>query len=454
MSIQRIRVLLLDPDDASRLNQKSLLETWNFEVGESRDAAEALEFIKKHEPAIVISDLVTPQLDGLKLLQSMRDKGMLETTSFVVLSSHADINAAVEAVKLGASDYLSKPVDVVRLKVLLEKISKTIANEREMRQLKDKVRKLGTFGRLNGSTPQMKSVFKQIQVIAPTSAYALIVGESGVGKELLAKAIHQNSKRHDKPYIAINCAAIPEALLEAELFGKEHDVDGHSVREPGAFELADKGTLFLDEIAEVSLDLQSKILRVLEGGTLRHLGGKTEFSVDIRVIAATTHDLEQAVDEGTFREDLFYRLNVFSIKVPALRERAEDIPLLALTFVHEFNLKNDRHVHGFSHEALNLLKKYSWSGNVRELKNVVERAVVVCKGDTIEVTDLPEALTSKAKKAPTVEFRLGQTMDDVERDFLFHTLSFVDGNKTKAARMLNISLKTLHNKLAKYKSSV
>ncbi len=325
----------------------------------------------------------------------------------------------------------------------------------EMVQLRDKVRKLGTFGSLNGSTPKMKAVFKQVQVIAPTNASVLITGESGTGKQLVAKAIHQNSKRASEPYISINCATVTEPLLEGELFGKEHtDSHGKTISEPGAFELAHKGTLFLDEVEAISPDLQHKILRTLEAGVMRRVGGKTEVAVDLRVIGATNKDLEESVEEGLFREDLFYRLNVFSIKIPALRDRAEDIPLLAYNFIEEFNLKNDRHVKGITNDAMSLLKKYSWTGNVRELKNVIERAVIQCKGEHLDVGDLPETLTHKAHKAPTLSFRLGQTMEDVEKEFLFHTLSYVDGNKTKAAKMLDISLKTLHNKLSKYKSSV
>lgn len=455
VSKAKIRILVIDDEANAREGLKDLLEGWEFEVAVAENGRLGFEAVKKFQPAIILSDLVMPEMDGLALLNILREEGFLNLTTFIILSAHGNINTAVEAIKNGAYDFLTKPLDVVRLKILLEKIANRSALEKEMGLLRDKVRKLGTFGKLNGSTPKMKAVFKQIQVIAPTTASVLITGESGTGKELVAKAVYLGSKRKDKPYIAINCSVVAKSLLERELFGHDKDVTlGFKTQEAGCFELADGGTVFLDEINELSPELQIKLLGVLETGSLRRLGGKKEIQVDARVIVATSRNLDEAVEEGAFRADLLDRLNVFSIKIPALRERAEDIPLLAHTFLEEFNLKNDKAVKGISREAMHLLKTYSWSGNVRELKNVIERAVVVSKSDSLDVEDLPETLTSKAHKAPTVQFRLGQTMEDVEKEFLFHTLSYVDGNKTKAAKLLDISLKTLHNKLAKYKSSI
>jgi len=451
----KLRVLIVDDEENAREGLKELLDSWGYEVALAADGKAGLDLVKRFQPNVILSDLIMPELNGMDLLDKLKSEKLLGDSVVIILSAHGKIDTAVESIKKGAYDFLTKPVDVVRLKILLENISKRSLVDQEMAVLRDKVRRLGTFGKLNGTTPKMKSVFKQIQVIAPTTASVLITGESGTGKELVAKAIHQNSKRKDKPYIAINCAAIPESLLENELFGHDKGAfTGAVSQEGGCFELADGGTIFLDEIGEMTPDMQTKLLRVLENGTFRRIGGKKEIQVDVRVIAATNRNLEEHVEEGGFREDLFYRLNVFSIKLPPLRDRAEDLPLLAQNFVEEFNLKCDKSVKGLSREALNVVKKYSWPGNVRELKNVIERAVIVCTGDFIDVGDLPENLTSKAHKAPSVEFRLGQTMEDVERDFLFHTINYVDGNKTKAAKMLNISLKTLHNKLAKYKSSV
>jgi DNA-binding NtrC family response regulator len=453
--IAKLRVLIVDDEEHARDGLNDLLQAWGYETALAPDGRIAFEMAKRFQPHVVLSDLVMPELDGMGLLAQLAEEKLTPAISVIILSAHGNIDTAVEAIKKGAYDFLTKPVDVVRLRILLENLAKRAQVDQEMLSLRDKVRRLGTFSNLNGSTPRMKTIFKQIQVIAPTTASVLITGESGTGKELVAKAIHHQSKRKDKPYIALNCAAIPETLLENELFGHEKGAfTGAIAQDLGCFELADGGTIFLDEIGEMPPDMQTKLLRVLENGTFRRIGGKKEIQVDVRVIAATNRNLEETVEEGGFREDLFYRLNVFGIKLPPLRERSEDIPLLAQTFIEEFNLKTDRLVKGMSRDAMNVIKKYSWPGNVRELKNVIERAVIVCQQDYIDVADLPENLTSKASKAPTVEFRLGQTMEDVERDFLFHTINFVDGNKTKAAKMLNISLKTLHNKLAKYKSSV
>jgi DNA-binding NtrC family response regulator len=451
----KIRVLVVDDESNAREGLKDLLETWGYEVFAGQDVRAGFDAVKKFQPAIIITDLKMPENDGMAFIHLLKEEQLMEHTHVIILSAHGDIQTAVEATKLGVEEFLTKPVDVSRLKLLLEKIGTRSRVYEEMLLLRDKVRKLGTFGKLNGSTPKMKAIFKQIQVIAPTSAPVLIIGESGTGKELVAKAVHQNSKRKERIYLPVNCAAIPPSLLESELFGHEKGAfTGAVAQKLGCFELAHMGTLFLDEIGEMSPDLQSKLLRVLEDGSFRRLGGKAEQKVDVRVVAATNRNLEEAVEEGQFREDLYYRLNVFNIDLPPLRERLEDMPLLVQSFVEEFNVKNDRNVRGVSRDALRILKKYSFPGNVRELKNVIERAVIVSQNDVIEPEDLPENLTKKAQKAPTVEFDLGLPMEEIEKEWLFHTINYVNGNKTKAAKILNISLKTLHNKLNKYKSSV
>jgi len=451
----KIRVLVVDDEANAREGLKDLLENWGYEVFIASDVRGGFDAVKRFQPAIILTDLKMPENDGMALVHLLKEEKLLELTHVVIISAHGSIDTAVEAVKIGVEEFLTKPLDVGRLKITLEKISGRARVFEEMLLLRDKVRKLGTFGKLNGSTPRMKDVFKQVQIIAPTSAPVLITGESGTGKELVAKAIHQNSKRKERAYIPVNCAAIPSTLLESELFGHEKGAfTGAIALKEGCFELADKGTLFLDEIGEMTPDLQSKLLRVLEDGRFRRVGGTKEIEVDVRVVAATNKVLEEAVEEGTFREDLYYRLNVFHIILPTLRERAEDIPLLIQSFIEEFNVKNDKDVKGVSREALRILKNYSWPGNVRELKNVMERAVIVSTNDVIEPEDLPETLMARAAKAPNVEFSLGTSMEEVERQYLFHTINFVDGNKTKAAKLLGISLKTLHNKLNKYKSSI
>lgn len=451
----RIRVLVVDDEANAREGLKDLLESWGYEVYTAGDVRDGFDAVKKFQPAIILTDLKMPENDGMALVHLLKEERLLDHTHVIIISAHGSIDTAVEAIKIGVEEFLTKPLDVGRLKITLEKIVSRSRVYEEMLLLRDKVRKLGTFGKLNGSTPRMKEVFKQIQIIAPTSAPVLITGESGTGKELVAKAIHQNSKRKERSYIPVNCAAIPASLLESELFGHEKGAfTGAIQQKEGCFELAHQGSLFLDEIGEMNPDLQSKLLRVLEDGKFRRVGGTKEISVDVRVIAATNKNLEEAVEEGGFREDLYYRLNVFHIQLPQLRERPEDIPLLIQSFIEEFNVKNDKHIQGVSRDALKILRAYSWPGNVRELKNVMERAVIVSRNDVIEPEDLPETITSRAGKAPSVEFNLGTTMEEVEKQYLFHTINFVDGNKTKAAKLLGISLKTLHNKLNKYKSSV
>lgn len=451
----KIRILVVDDEANAREGLKDLLEGWGYDVATAEDVRTAFEAIKRFQPVIILTDLKMPGNDGMTLLHLLNEEKLLDSTHVLICSAHGDIETAVEATKQGAEDFLTKPVDVGRLRITLQKIASRNRIYEEMLLLRDKVRKLGTFGKLNGSTPKIKAVFKQIQVIAPSSAAVLITGESGTGKELVAKAIHQNSKRKEKAFIPVNCAAIPESLLESELFGHEKGAfTGAVAFKEGCFELANSGSIFLDEIGEMPVDLQSKLLRVLEDGSFRRLGAKDEVKVDVRLIAATNRNLEELVEEGKFREDLYYRLNVINIDLPPLRERTEDIPLLVQNFIEEFNLKNDRKIKGISKDALNLLKKYSFPGNTRELKNVIERAVIVSTNEILEVDDLPEALRTKAVKAPQIEFNLGITMEEVEKQMLFHTLNYVDGNKTKAAKMLGISLKTLHNKLNKYKSSI
>jgi DNA-binding NtrC family response regulator len=453
--IPKIRVLVVDDESNTRDGLKDLLETWGYEVVTAGDVRSGFESVKRFQPVIILTDLKMPENDGMTLIQLLKEERLLDHTHVIIISAYGNIETAVDAIKLGVEDFMTKPLDFVRLKISLEKISSRARLYEEMLLLRDKVRKLGTFGKLNGSTPKMKDVFKQIGIIAPTSAPVLISGESGTGKELVAKAIHQNSKRKDKPYIAINCAAVPASLLETEIFGHEQEAfSSDAPQKEACFELAHGGTLFLDEISEMSDDLQSKLLRVLENGSFRRVGGTQEVVVDVRVVAATNRNLEEACEEGSFREDLYDRLNVFNIKLPSLRERSEDIPLLVQSFIEEFNLKNDKNIRGLSRESFKILKQYSFPGNVRELKNVIERAVIVSTNDVIEPGDLPEKLTSKAAKAPSIEFRLGLTMEEVEKEFLFHTINYVDGNKTKAAKLLDISLKTLHNKINKYKSSI
>src|SRR5471032_301483 len=335
------RVLIVEDETAARVGLEQLVKSWGFIAQAAVDGEDALEKLTAFRPAIVITDLVMPRMDGLALLRALQRQGADVTT--LLLTAQGTVETAVEAMKEGAYDYLTKPVDIQRLKILLDKIVERLETMREVKALRRQLREYGTFGSLIGNSPEMRKIYQVVEQAAPTAASVLITGESGTGKELIAQTIHQLSQRAGFPFIAINCAAIPETLLESEIFGHEKGAfTGAADRRQGCFELADRGTLFLDEIGEMAPTLQVKLLRVLQERTFRRLGGRTEQSVDIRVIAATNVDPLEAVAKGTLREDLYYRLNVFSFRLPALRERKDDLPLLVQAFINEFNARNQK----------------------------------------------------------------------------------------------------------------
>jgi DNA-binding NtrC family response regulator len=401
-------------------------------------------------PAIVISDLVMPRLDGLGLLRALHTQGADVTT--LLLTAQGTVETAVEAMKEGAYDYLTKPVDIQRLKILLDKIVERQETLREVKALRRQLREHGTFGPMVGNSPGMRKIYQVIEQAAPTGASVLITGESGTGKELVAQTIHKLSPRASFPFIAINCAAIPETLLESEIFGHEKGAfTGAADRRQGCFELADRGTLFLDEIGEMTPTTQVKLLRVLQERTFRRLGGRAEQSVDVRVIAATNLNPQEAVRQGKLREDLYYRLNVFSLGLPPLRERREDLPLLIQAFITEFNSRYQKVVAGLDHHAMQMLEQYGWPGNVRELRNVIERATILAPGQFIEPPHLPATIGTEVvpQAEPQMALAPGTTVEEAERRLILMTLEHTRQNKTRAAEILGISLKTLHNKLNK-----
>jgi DNA-binding NtrC family response regulator len=413
---------------------------------------DALERIAHERPTIVLSDLVMPTMDGLELLRALKQQPDPEVT-VVLMTAQGSVETAVEAIKQGAYDYVSKPVDPQRLKILLDQIVERNGMSREMRVLRRQLREHGTFGKMIGGSDEMRRIYQVIEQAAPTSASVLVTGESGTGKELVAQTIHQLSPRASHPFVALNCAAIPDTLLESELFGHEKGAfTGAIARRAGCFELANRGTLFLDEIAEMTPVTQAKLLRVLQERTFRTLGGSREQAVDIRVVAATNAEPTEAVRLGKLREDLYYRLNVFAIRLPPLRERKDDIPLLAEAFIREFNARNNRSVTGVNDRVAQMFQRHDWPGNVRELRNVIERATIVARGSAIDVQDLP-TLTSGSAPAPAagVGLAAGTTVDEAERKLIELTLEHTGGNKTRAADLLGISLKTLHNKLNRMK---
>ena len=442
------RILIVEDDSAARVGLEQLVKSWGFVADSAVDGEDALEKLTSFRPAIVISDLVMPRLDGLGLLRALQAQGADVTT--LLLTAQGTVETAVEAMKEGAYDYLTKPVDIQRLKILLDKIVERLETLREVKALRRQLREHGTFGSMIGNSPEMRKIYQVIEQAAPTGASVLITGESGTGKELVAQTIHQLSPRASFPFVAINCAAIPETLLESEIFGHEKGAfTGAAERRQGCFELADRGSIFLDEIGEMTPTTQVKLLRVLQERSFRRVGGRTEQAVDVRVLAATNLDPLDAVQKGTLREDLYYRLNVFALRLPALRERKEDLPLLIQAFIGEFNARNQRSIAGVDQHVMALLEQYAWPGNVRELRNVIERATILAPGPLIEPKHLPPGVVREPEVAdrPQVALAPGMTVEEAERRLIRMTLDHTRDNKTRAAEILGISLKTLHNKL-------
>jgi len=447
------RILIVDDEAPSRRGLKLLLGNAGYVVEEAADGAEALEKAGSFLPAVVIADLVMPKLDGLGLLQALRET--LPWASVILLTAHASVETAVAAMKQGAYDYLTKPVDIPRLKLLVEKALAQGATVREVVALRRQLRAVWGSGALIGTSRAMQEVYRLIDLAAPTTAPVLVTGESGTGKELVARRLHEQSPRSSGPFVAVNCSAIPETLLESEIFGHEKGAfTGALERRAGCFELANGGTLFLDEVAEMAPGTQAKFLRILQDGTVRRLGGKTELQVDVRVVAATNRDPAEAIREGRLREDLYYRLNVVTITLAPLRARRDDIPLLLEAFIQEFNAKYGKQVRSVDEGTLQSLLEHPWPGNVRELRNAIERAIIVCDADLIGAQHLPPAapatLPSREAGGDTVVLAVGTTVDEAERQLILRTLVSTGNNKARAAEILGISLKTLHNKLHRY----
>src|SRR5689334_5171160 len=445
------RVLIVEDDPATRSGLAELVQAWGFQTAEAADGEEAMRKVTTFRPAIIVSDLVMPRMGGSDLLRALKDQ--LSDITFILLTAQGTVDSAVEAIKEGAYDYLSKPVEPQRLQILLRKAVERQDTLREVRALRRQLREQGSFGRIIGNSAGIRTVYRIIEQSAPTGASVLISGESGTGKELVAQTIHELSPRASFPFVAINCSAIPETLLESEIFGHEKGAfTGAHDRRTGVFELAHRGTLFLDEIAEMQPATQVKLLRVLQERSFRRLGGRQEQSVDVRVIAATNLNPGEAVKSGKLREDLFYRLNVFTIELPPLRDRREDLPLLIQRFLNEFNGINEKAVKAVDAEAMQILEQYPWPGNIRELRNIVERATILAEGDFIETRHLPPLLVTRGEETlPTMTLTPGTTVDEAERRLVLLTLDHTRNNKTRAAEILGISLKTLHNKLNRMK---
>lgn len=453
MSLQE-KVLIVEDEENERSGLAELLSAWGYRTETAKDGLEGLEKAAGWSPGIVLTDFKMPRMDGMELLQRLAEQP--QPIAVVLLTAQGNIDIAVDAMKAGAYDFIQKPVDTARLKQILQNAARQRGTTLELEVTRRKLRDAGELGAMVGSSRPMQEIFRLVEMVAPSTASVLITGESGTGKEMVARTIHELSPRKNKPFVAINCSAIPETLIESEIFGHEKGAfTGALERRAGCFELAEEGTLLLDEIGEMPIATQAKLLRVLEDRKLRRLGSKTETAVDVRVLAATNKVPEEAVANGYLRNDLYYRLNVFNIHLPPLREHKEDVVHLVEALLREMRDKHGREASTVSDTVMEMFRNYNWPGNVRELRNALERAVIVCEGSLIDVRHLPPNFGSSGIRTPAddgsgIHLEVGTTVEQAEKMLILKTLAANNNNKTRAAEVLGISLKTLHNKLKEY----
>jgi two-component system response regulator HydG len=433
----KTRILVVDDEISHRKMIEAVLAKEGYEIDQADNGQAAIDAIEERFYDLVIMDIRMPRVGGIDALKEI--KQISPAIPIIIMTAYASVGSAVDALKSGAYDYLTKPLDIEELKLLVAKALRHQQLEQENIFLKERLNDRFDFSNIIGRSPSMIRLFETVALVAPTEATVLIVGESGTGKELIANAIHQNSPRKDSPFIKVNCAALPETLLESELFGHEKGAfTGAIARKQGRFQLAHNSSIFLDEIAEMAPATQAKILRVLQEREFEPVGGTQTIKVNTRIIAATNKTLEEEIREGRFREDLYYRLNVVTVDVPPLRHRREDIPLLADFFLKPYAKKNRRVINGFTPRATDLLMRYDWPGNVRELENVIERAVIMARGEMITPLEFP------------IDLQNGRSLKEVEKVVILRTLEEVGGNRTHAARILGISRRTLQLKLKEY----
>jgi two-component system response regulator AtoC len=447
------RVLVVDDEENLRLVTRSFLRRDGYEVETAGNGEEALALIESFGPDYILTDVRMPKMGGLDLLTTLKAKGHEATV--IVMSAYGSVDLAIEAMKAGAYDYIQKPFKPEELLLTLRKADERESLRRENRALKQEIRDKARFEELLAKSPEMQAVFKTVAKIADFKTTALITGESGVGKELIARAIHQRSSRKNAPFVAVNCGAIPENLLESELFGYRRGAFTDAVADrTGLFEQANGGTLLLDEIGELPLPLQVKLLRVLQEETIRRLGDNKDLKVDVRILAATHRDLAAETAAGRFREDLFYRINVLTIRIPSLRERREDIPILLDHFIARNNVRLSTQIRGLAPDARKLLLEYAWPGNVRELENTIERAMVLAESDLITKEDLPERIrdADDAVQAQLAsgELSIKKTVRAIEEILIRRALEKTKGNRTRAAEVLEISHRALLYKIKDY----
>src|SRR5437899_1917681 len=447
------RVLIVEDEDNARKGYEQLLQRWGCDVVGVGTAEEALAKFASYKPDTLIADVELPGMNGLDLLKQLGPE--LYDVPAIVITGKGSEERAVAAIEAGAFWYIEKPLKGPVLHALLDRALSKARDARQLAVLQRQLRESGRLGDLVGGSKPMQDVMRIVEMAAPGSASVLITGETGSGKEIVARTLHKLSPRAGGPFVAINCSAIPESLMESEIFGHERGAfTGAAERRIGCFELADSGTLLLDEIGEMPAPTQAKLLRVLEDRKVRRLGSKSETPVDVRVLAATNKDPENAVGQGQMRQDLFFRLNVFHIHLPPLRDHKDDIPLLVEYILQDVNEKHGKHVRGIGAEVMDIFMSHTWPGNIRELRNVLERSTIMCEKDMITRSCLPDEFGKSQAKGPsdlsTIKFPVGTTVDAMERELILQTLNATGNNKTRAADLLGISLKTLHNKLKEY----
>ncbi len=450
------RILIVEDEENARKGYEALLRRWDYEVLGVGSGEEALSKFSEFDPGAILADVELPGMNGLEFITQLGDE--ILKIPVIIITGRGSDERVIQAIDAGAFWYIEKPLKPQVLRALLDRVMGRLRDQKTLSSLTRELRDTGKLGALVGASKPMQEVMHQIEMAAPSTASVLITGETGSGKEIVARTIHQLSPRAEKPFVAINCSAIPESLMESEIFGHERGAfTGAAERRLGCFELADGGTLLLDEIGEMPAPTQAKLLRVLEDRKVRRLGSKAETPIDVRVLAATNKDPQQAVAKGLLRQDLFFRLNVFHIHLPPLREHREDLPLLIEYLLKDINQKHGRHVAGVGTEILEFFKSYPWPGNIRELRNVLERSAIATERGVIGRQHLP----SEFGRAPATEtsplsglrFPIGTTVEAAERELILQTLNATNHNKTRAAELLGISLKTLHNKLKEYEST-
>ena len=444
----KYNILVVDDEKNIREGLAKLLEMEGHRAIPAADGREALALLERGDVDLMVTDLKMPNLPGDELLR--RAQAGIPGLPVIILTGHGTIESAVQAMKEGAYDYLTKPVDMGRLTLLVARALSEWEVKRQYREALQELQKRSQFSNIIGKSDAMRRIFEVVQLVSASKASVLITGDSGTGKEMIADAIHYNSERKDKPLIKVHCAALSETLLESELFGHERGAfTGAVARKRGRFELAHRGTIFLDEIGEVSPGVQVKLLRVLQDKTFERVGGEETIEVDCRIIAATNRELKEAIRQGQFREDLYYRLNVVNIHLPPLRERKEDIPLLISSFLTEFAQAAGKRIEGIDPKARTALYSYPWPGNVRELRNCLESAVVLSRSSLITLEDLPPHIRTDADKN-YVKLSLGLSLAEAEAELIRAELLAQNGNKTRAAEVLGIGRKTLHRKIQEY----